>query len=186
MRTHGSAQQLEQRRRKAIALLDEGCSPQEVAPRLRVSLRSVQRWRKAVQENGDEALVAVPHPGRASFLSDDQKEDLVDRLVEGAQSQGFDTDLWTCPRVKLLIERLYGVTYHVDHVSRLLHSFGFTPQKPSRRAVEREEEAIENWVRKDWPRIKKRRRVCKPTSSSRMKPAFCRAPWCVALGRRPG
>ncbi len=83
MRTHGSAQQLEQRRRNAIALLDKGCSPQEVVRRLRVSLRSVQRWRQAVRENGKAVLAAVPHPGRASFLSDDQKEDLVERLVEG-------------------------------------------------------------------------------------------------------
>lgn len=173
MRTHGSAEQLEQRRRKAVALLREGSSPQEVVGRLGVSLRSVQRWRQAVEEKGDEAIAAVPHPGRASFLSDDEKQDLVDRLMEGAQSQGFDTDLWTCPRVKLLIERLYGVSYHVDHVSRLLHSFGFTPQKASRRAIERDDEAIETWVRKDWPRIKKRRRVCKPTSFSRMKLASC-------------
>lgn len=173
MRTHGSAEQLERRRRKAVALLDKGCSPLEVVRRLGVSLRSVFRWRKAVEESGPQALAAVPHPGRASFLSDDQKEDLVERIVEGAQSEGFDSDLWTCPRVKLLVERLYGVSYHVDHVSRLLHSLGFTPQKPSRRAVERDEEAIENWVRKDWPRIKKKRHGCKRTSFSRMKPAFC-------------
>ena len=173
MRTHGSAQQLEQRRRKAIALLREGCSPQEVVRRLGVSVRSLQRWRKAVEENGSQALVAVPHPGRASFLSDEQKEDLLERLVEGPQSQGFDTDLWTCPRVKVLIERLYGVSYHVDHVSRLLRNLGFTPQKPARRALERDEEAIENWVQKDWPRIKKRRRGSRRTSSLRMKPAFC-------------
>ncbi len=173
MRTHGSAQQLEQRRRKAIALLREGCWPQEVVRRLGVSLRSLQRWRKAVEENGPKALVAVPHPGRASFLSDEQKEDLLERLVEGPQSQGFDTDLWTCPRVKVLIERLYGVSYHVDHVSRLLHHLGFTPQKPARRAVERDEEAIENWVQKDWPRLKKRRRGSGRTSSLRTKPGFC-------------
>jgi transposase len=173
MRTHGSAQQLEQRRRKAVALLDDGCSPQEVVKRLGVSLRSLSRWRKAVENGGAEALAAVPHPGRASFLSEEQKEDLVDRLVEGAPSQGFDSDLWTCPRVKLLIERVYGVSYHVDYLPRLLRSLGFTPQKPTRRAAERDDEVIENWVRKDWPRIKKRRRGLKRTSFSRTKPAFC-------------
>lgn len=173
MRTHGSADELEQRRRKAVALLDKGCSPQEVVKRLGVSSRSVFRWRKAVQEGGPEALAAVPHPGRASFLSEDQKEDLVERLVEGARWQGFDSDLWTCPRVKLLIEREYGVSYHVDHVSRLLRSLGFTPQKPTRRAMERDDEVIETWVRKDWPRIKKRRRGFRRTSFSRTKPAFC-------------
>ena len=173
MRTHGSAQQLEQRRRKAVALLEEGCTPQEVVRRLGVSLRSVFRWRKAVEDEGTAALAAVPHPGRAPFLSVDQREDLVKRLVEGAGSQGFDSDLWTCPRVKLLIEREYGVSYHVDYLPRLLRSLGFTPQKPTRRAVERDEELIETWVRKDWPRIKKRRHGSRRTSFSATKLAFC-------------
>lgn len=169
MRLQGSAAELERRRRNAVALLEKGCSPQEVVKQLGVSSRSVFRWRKAVEEGGPEDLAAVPHPGRASFLNDDQKEDLVD----GARSQGFDSDLWTCPRVKLLIERQYGVSYHVDHVSRLLRSLGFTPQKPTRRAIERDEEAIENWVRQDWPRIKKKRRASRRTSFSRTKRAFC-------------
>jgi transposase len=173
MRTHGSAHQLEQRRRKAVALLDEGCTPQEVAQRLVVSLRSLSRWRKAFGEGGSAALVAVPHPGRTPFLTEDQREDLVERLVEGAVSQGFDSDLWTCPRVKVLIEREYGVSYHVDYLPRLLRSLGFTPQKPTRRAVERDDEAVENWVRKDWPRIKKMRRGLGRTSFSRTNPAFC-------------
>jgi transposase len=172
MRTHGSAEQLEQRRREAIALLDQGLSPEEVASRLRVSRRSVDRWRQAVREEGVEALAAVPHPGRACFLTDRQRKDLVERLVAGASWQGFPTDLWTCPRIQALIERRYKVTYHVDHIPRLLRSLGLTPQKPQRRAVERDEEAIATWVRQDWPRIKKRRRGSRPISSSRTNPAF--------------
>ena len=77
MRKHGSAQQLEQRRLEAVALLDKGLSPDEVASRLGVSRRSVDRWRQAVREQGKEALAAVPHPGRASFLTDRQQEDLI-------------------------------------------------------------------------------------------------------------
>lgn len=173
MRTHGSGPQLEQRRRQAMALLDEGCTPQEAAEQLGVSLRSVFRWRKAFEDGGSAALAAVPHPGRTPFLTEDQREDLVERLVEGALAQGFDSDLWTCPRVQRLIRRLYRVSYHVDYLPRLLRGLGFTPQKPSRRAVERDDEAIETWVRKDWPRIKKRRRGSGRASCSRMKPAFC-------------
>jgi transposase len=172
MRTHGSAQQLEQRRLEAIALLDEGLSPEEVRVRLRVSRRSVDRWRQAVREQGREALAAVPHPGRASFLTDRQQEDLIERLIAGARSQGFDTDLWTCPRVQALIERRYKVTYHVDHLPRLLRRLGFTPQKPLRRALERDEEAIATWVRKDWRRIKKRPCVSRPISFLRTNRAF--------------
>lgn len=172
MRTHGSARQLEQRRLEAVALLDKGLSPEEVVSRLGVSRRSVDRWRQAVREQGKEALAAVPHPGRASFLTDRQQEDLIERLIAGALSQGFETDLWTCPRVQALIERRYKVTYHVDHLPRLLRRLGFTPQKPQRRALERDEEAIATWVRKDWRRIKKRPRASRPISFSRTNPAF--------------
>lgn len=172
MRTHGSGEQLERRRQEAVALLDQGWAPQEVADRLGVSRRSVDRWRQAVREDGPEALAAVPHPGRASFLSRRQQDDLVERLIAGALSQGFDTDLWTCPRVKALIERKYGVAYHVDHLPRLLRALGFTPQKPQRRALERDEEAIAQWVRKDCPRIKKRPHGSKHTWFGQMNRAF--------------
>lgn len=172
MRTHGSGEQLERRRQEAVALLDQGWAPQEVADRLGVSRRSVDRWRQAVREGGREAIASVPHPGRASFLSRRQQDDLVKRLIAGARSQGFDTDLWTCPRVKALIERKYGVAYHVDHIPRLLRGLGFTPQKPQRRALERDEEAIAQWVRKDWPRNKKRPHGLVPTSFSRTNRAF--------------
>jgi transposase len=172
MRTHGSAEELERRRREAVALLDKGWSPQRVADELRVSRRSIDRWRQAVREGGSEAIASVPHPGRASFLSSRQQDDLVERLIAGAQSQGFDTDLWTCPRVKTLIERKYGVAYHVDHIPRLLRALGFTPQKPQRLALERDEESIEQWVQSDWLRIKKRPPGSRPTSFGKTKLAF--------------
>ena len=173
MRTHGSAEQLEQRRRRAICLVvEEGLSVTETACRVQADRRTVTRWMQAFRAGGAEALAAKPHPGRASFLTYAQKDDLLERMLSGARAQGFDTDLWTCPRVKELIEREYGVAYHVDHIPRLLRSLGFSPQKPQRRAVERDEEAIERWVREAWPRVKKRRRDSEHTSCSRMKPAF--------------
>jgi hypothetical protein len=67
------------------------------------------------------------------------------------------TDLWTCPRVGWLIEQQFGVHYHPAHVSRMLHGLGFSPQKPARRAIERNEERIRAWIEQDWPRVKKRR-----------------------------
>ena len=81
--------------------------------------------------------------------------------------------LWTCARVAQVIDREFGVTYHADHVGRLLHSLGFTPQKPRRRARERDEEAIERWRRVDWPRIKKGERGEKLASSSSTRRDFC-------------
>jgi transposase len=64
--------------------------------------------------------------------------------------------LWTCPRVTHLIRKEFNVTYHVDHIGRLLHSLGWSPQKPERRAIERDEKSIRNWVRYTWPHLKKK------------------------------
>lgn len=76
-------------------------------------------------------------------------------LLKGAAAAGFPTDLWTCPRVAQVIQKRFGVGYHVDHIGRLLHGLGWSPQKPERRAVERNEAEIRRWAKEDWPRVKK-------------------------------
>lgn len=54
-----------------------------------------------------------------------------------------------------LIQRQFGIEYDPAHVSRVLHGLGFSPQKPTRRALERDEERIRAWIAQDWPRVKK-------------------------------
>ena len=105
--------------------------------------------------HGLKALKARPVPGRPSRLDPQAKKRLEKILLRGASESGFATDLWTCPRVAQVIKREFGVGYHVDHIGRLLHALGWSPQKPERRAVERDEEAIQTWVKVDWPRVKK-------------------------------
>jgi transposase len=85
-----------------------------------------------------------------------KKQRLTQLLVRGAEAAGFPTDLWTCPRVATLIRERWDISYHVDHVCRLLHSLGLSPQRPERRAIERDELQIQNWIRTDWPRAKKK------------------------------
>ena len=69
-----------------------------------------------------------------------------------------------------LIERRFGVHYHVDHIGRLLHELDWSAQKPTRRALERDEKAIRRWVHGDWPRVKKTPRAAVRRSSSSTKP----------------
>ncbi len=155
MRPFGSPEQLERRRIRAIELLDSGLQPVEVARTVGVDCRSVRRWQSAYRRQGEESLRAKPASGRPPRLIQDELARLREILLEGAREQGYPTDLWTCPRVADLIKKSFGVGYHVDHIGRLLRSLGFSPQKPQRRAVERNEEEIERWVAADWPRIKK-------------------------------
>lgn len=156
MRPHGSPIQLEQRRLNAIALLSEGIPPVEVARKIGVDRRSVRRWKSSFREGGQSAVKARPAPGRPPRLTAADKKKLERSLFRGAQTAGFPTDLWTCPRVASLIDRKFNVRYHVDHIGRLLRSMGWSPQKPERRARERNEEEIRRWIKVEWPRIKKK------------------------------
>ncbi len=79
-------------------------------------------------------------------------------MSRGAKAAGFPTDLWTCPRVAELIRLQFGVRYHVDYIGPLLHSLGWSPKKPERRAIEQNEKAIQGWVKQQWPRINKKLR----------------------------
>lgn len=155
LRPLGNPEALEQRRRRGLALLEEGYTPVEVARQIGVDRRSVRRWKAAYRKRGDAGIKARPTPGRPSALDDRDKKRLVKVLLAGAKAAGFATDLWTCPRVAQVIWDRFGVDYHVDHVGRLLHGLGFSPQKPTRRAVERDEGEIQRWVKQDWPRVKK-------------------------------
>ena len=171
MRPTGSPEELEHRRLRALALLKEGLLPVEVARRVGVDRRSVRRWKRAARRRGEAGVRAKPAPGRPPKLDPEHKRQLEALLLEGAQAAGFHTDLWTCPRVAELIERRFGVCYHVDHIGRLLHDLDWTPQKPARRALERDERAIRRWVKEVWPRVKKTPPAAARRSSSSTKRA---------------
>jgi transposase len=96
-----------------------------------------------------------PAPGRPSKLDTEARSRLEADLLRGARAHGFPTDLWTCPRIARLIWRHYRVRYHVDHIGRLLRSLGWTPQRPERRARERDEAAIQGRIKRDWVAVKK-------------------------------
>lgn len=166
MRPTGSPEELEHRRLRALELLGEGLLPSEVAKRVGVDRRSVRRWKAAARGKGEAGVKARPASGRPSKLSAKDKRKLEGLLLKGPLAAGFGTDLWTCPRVAELIEQRFGVQYHVDHIGRLLHDLGWSPQKPARRAIERDEDEIRRWAREDWVRVKKTPGGAAPRSSS--------------------
>ncbi len=138
-------------------MLGQGITQAEIARIVDVDARSVRRWKHDLRWGGRAALQAVPARGRPLKLSPGQRRRLEKHLLKGARAAGFATDLWTCPRVAEYIARTFGVRYHVDHIGRLLHAMNWSPQKPTRKAVERDEEGIRQWVKQVWPAIKKKR-----------------------------
>jgi transposase len=156
MRPQGSPKELEQRRQRAIALLQEGYPPVDVASILGVDRRSVRRWNAAHRKKGKQGIRAKQASGRPPKLDSKDLRKLEKLLLKGSKKAGFPTDLWTCPRIAQIIKSLFGVNYHVDHIGRILHDLGWSPQKPERRAIERDEARIKEWIKVDWPRIKKK------------------------------
>src|SRR6266851_9626449 len=155
MRPVGTPEQLEQRRRRAIAQVKAGLTLSAVARQFSASVSSVHRWWQAYEREGARGLRPKPTPGRPSRLSPGEKAKLVTLLGHGPLRAGYRTDLWTLPRVAALIRQQFGVHYHPAHVWKVLTGLGWSCQKPERRAVER-------WKRSAWPRIKKRRPPGRP------------------------
>jgi transposase len=152
-------EQLEERRLVAGRLLRAGrLSQAEIARRLGVSRMAVSQWAEQLTHSppGLAALRRRPKPGRPPRLTPRQWRELLDVLAEGAMRSGFETERWTLPRVRAVIERRFGVTYHADYLSVRLRDLGWTAQRPAIRARERDEEVIRAWLDRDWPRIKKR------------------------------
>jgi len=155
MRPKGTAAELEARRLRAADLLADGKTAAQVAVLTGAGLSSVKEWKAALAKGGKEALAAKPHPKHEGKLDVAQKAELVEILVRGPLASGYQTDLWTCRRVADVVQKRFGVSYHPDHLGRILHDLGFTPQKPEQLARERDETAIEQWRKREWPRIKR-------------------------------
>jgi len=160
---------LEKRRFQAIRLLDEGLNQSEVARRVKVARQTVVRWVAQYRAHGKEGLRKAGRAGRKARLSASQRERLERLLVRGPEALGYQTPLWTCPRVAHLIEQEFGIRYHEGHVWKILVGLGWSPQRPTGRARERNEAAIRTWKRRIWPSIKKKRLPMGARSSSSTK-----------------
>jgi transposase len=165
-RPKGSAELIADRRRRALALLDQDLSLHEVARRIGCSPGSVMRWRNTRRRHGERVFEVGASPGRPLKLTLEQRRRLTKLLLKGSLAHGYRTDLWTCARIAELIRKEFGVRYHRDHIGRLMRALGWSSQKPEARAIERDEAQIQAWKRRQWPRVKKTPRGWVPTSSS--------------------
>jgi transposase len=138
-----------------VQRVEEGYSTEEVADFLGVDPRSVRRWLVASRA-GDAGLAARSVPGRPTKLTPAQARLVLRWLAESPTSFGFDTQLWTAPRLARLIEQEFGIRLNKRYLPDWLRHRGFTPQKPRRVPRERDQSAIDHWLARDWPRIKKR------------------------------
>jgi transposase len=146
----------EGRRLRAWDLHQQGWPQKQIAVALGVSQGAVSQSIARGRAGGPEALRNRSRPGAIPKLTEQQRERLPDLLKRGAQAYGFVGDVWTQARIATVIKREFGVSYHVDHIGRLLRAIGWSVQKPTLRASERNDAAIERWRSEKWPAIKKK------------------------------
>jgi transposase len=148
-------QKLKERRLKAVALFKEGERQADIARRLRVSKQAVSQWWISWSKGDTRALNGATRAGRKPRLEKEQLALVERELLLGAGAHGYQTDLWTLPRVAALIKKITGVDYHPAHVWKVLNKMGWSVQRPTLRARERDEQKVADWVKGTWEEVKK-------------------------------
>jgi transposase len=135
------------KRVQAGRLLQKGKTAAEVALAVGVARQTVYTWKAIFEEGGMDALRAVRLRGRPAQLDESQREKLRRAILQNPTEHGFGTELWTLKRVGVVIKRLHGVAFSQAQIWRILGSLGFSAQKPEKRALERNEDAVRSWKR---------------------------------------
>ena len=147
-------EQMEDRRMQGGKLLVVGRLTQaEIARELGVSRMAVSQWANRIKST--QNLSRRHASGQPPKLNPIRQQQLKRIILRGAQAAGFASERWTLKRICQVIEKQFGVTYHISSVARIMKGMGLTPQQPLARAIERDEGLIQAWLSKDWNRIKK-------------------------------
>ena len=146
-------------RRMAVQRVFDGERPTSVIRSYGLSDRAIYPWIRLAREKGLDALAPLPRPGNTRTLTEEQEQEVARWIINGDPRQyGFNFGLWTRLIVANLIEHRLGIKLSVNSVGRLLFRQNITPQKPLRRAYERDEEAVTTWVKHEYPKIKRPQR----------------------------
>lgn len=160
--------ELEKRRRRGMRMLARGVVQAEVARACEVSRQTVSRWAEMLAE--DRQSWRRRPLGRPGSMSGVERAKLAKMLLGGAINHGFPTELWTLARIAKLIKREFGHDFSTVHVWRIVRELGFSSQRPTGRAIERDEAAILEWKTKRWPALKKTPAAREEPSSSSTNP----------------
>lgn len=147
-------------RERAIALIKSGRKKKDVAEIFGVSNNTITNWQKRFNANGQKGLVDKKRGVKSEdkkLLSIKQEKEIQKTIIEKMPDQlQLPFALWTRKAVKDLIEREYGIKIAINTTGDYLRSWGFSPQRPKKKAYEQKSEAVKKWLIEEYPKIKKR------------------------------
>jgi transposase len=144
-------------RAMAMARITAGESVSAVMKSYGLCRTTVYKWTRKMKERGVTTLLSAKPTGRPPRLTEKQKSQVF-RWINGndPRQYGFDFGLWTRKIVSSLIQQRFGVNLSVTAVGHLLAELQITPQKPLRRAYERDPQAVEQWRWQSFPALRER------------------------------
>lgn len=167
---HLTKTQLEERRLEAARLFQTNQHTQtEIALILGVSQAAISQWKTKLDTDGIHALKAKPHPGPGKSFDQNAQTKFLEAVKQGPLEHGFENNRWTLQRLAEVFKRSTGVRLHPHHIGKLMKTLGWSPQKPQKKALERNDEKIQTWVETTYPGIVKRGSRRTPPSSSLMR-----------------
>ncbi len=145
----------EKARLAAGTLFRTGISQAEVGRRFGATRTAALYWYRAWKKKGIKGLKSKGRSGFASKLSTSKRSVFKKAILKGPLSHGFPTNLWTLPRLRVVMKHTTGVRFSTVWTWHIVRELGFTPQKPQVRAAKRDEAAIAAWKAKRLPGLKK-------------------------------
>ena len=144
---------LEGYRLAAINLYRSKVEIKIIAESFGVTVQAVYQWIWKFQQQGIKSLKSTMGGGVDPRLNEKQFKELIQCLRRPATALGYATDLWSGPRVRHLIKKLFKIEYHRKHMPRFLHRLGLYLKKPERRALEQDSQEVREWKNQKLPEI---------------------------------
>jgi transposase len=147
-------------RQKAIRLIKKGKPKGEIAVLFGVNKNTVSNWCKSYEQNGKAGFKSKKKGAKSEDMKllSSVQEQTIQKLMTNTMPEQYKLNygLWTRKAVKELIAQTFGITLGITTTGDYLRRWGFSPQKPKKKAYEQNPKKVKQWLKHDYPRIKER------------------------------
>jgi len=153
-----SRETLEYLRKQSIRLWKKNKNIGEIADFCGVHFTVVYKWIRLYKQQGLKGLKRRKAKGAESKLNKDDKKQIISWLRKSAMDFEFETPLWDCKRIQRMIKKELNKDIAISNLWNTLRKWNFTPQKPEKVALEKNQRKVTEWIREEWPKIEKHQR----------------------------